>query len=235
MTHPHPMTMTLSRQIILGFALAWVVICAGATASAQSPETPDGSKPEALGDVARQKKEQSVHAKKAKRVLRDEDVPSSHTHRMSGTAASMKIIPDIIVTGLVPDGVSARPEPSTRQKMYAWFGPTAVESCGDLECAEETYLQTLPSTFGGTGRIRFDSDEEIQGYTALVAHIEIAHDTRGKMLGIVALIQTSVGPLAASCAYRVVDAPEVEADCEAFIESLEIKFPERYIYVNHNP
>jgi len=228
----NPMT-RLETKIRSGYPVAGVVLagtlCLLGTAWGQ--ESPGSPQPP-LGDVVRHQREDHQHAK-AKRVMSDDDLPSAHSRQITGMVATTKIIPYITVTGTVPEGAATRPVPGT-QKMYAWFGPTTLDSCSDLDCAEATYLKSFPMTFGGTVRVLFESDDTVQDYPARIAHIEIIHDVRGKMLGTVAFIETPEAATAASCLYRAADAAEVEPDCDAFMASLKVHVPEKYIYVQSN-
>ncbi|MGB0104397.1 MAG: hypothetical protein WBP51_09340, partial [Candidatus Sulfotelmatobacter sp.] len=82
-------------------------------------------------------------------------------------------------------------------------------------------------------RILFDSDEVIQEYDARVAHFEVVHDVRGKMQGSAAFIAAGVATLVATCMYSFQDRVEAEPECDAFISSLRINVPPKYIYVGH--
>lgn len=186
-----------------------------------------------LGDVVRKQQTEREHGKKAKVVIGDEDIRSSHLHQIYGEAAVSVIIPYVRIVGMVPDGVSYFTR-TDAQKMHVWFGPGDLDRCFDLICAEGTYFSTLPRTIGGSVKVLFASDDSVDGNPARIVHFEITHDVRGKIIGTVALIQTPVATGAATCHYRVADAPQVESDCDAFIHSLKILMPERYIYVKHS-
>jgi hypothetical protein len=162
--------------------------------------------------------------KKAKRVLSDEDVAGPHKHEITGYTATTVIIPAIRITGAVPDA-------DLKQKMIVSFGPS-LDSCFDVECAKSTYLRTFPQVFGGTPTVLFETDESIDGNRAQVIHLQFLHNVRGKMLATVALIQTPASAASATCMYQASDI-DVETDCDAFIASLRIHVPERYIYVQH--
>ena len=186
-----------------------------------------------LGDVVRKQQTEREHGKKAKRVIGDEDIRSSRLHEIYGDAAVSVIIPNVRIVGMVPDGASYYTR-TDAQKMHVWFGPRDLDRCFDLICAEGTYMSLLPRMIGGPVKILFTSDDSIDGNPARIVHFEITHDVRGKIIGTVALIQTPVAAGAASCHYLATDAPAVERDCDAFIRSLKIRMPERYIYVQHN-
>lgn len=202
--------------------------CALTSVSAGQDSSQDASRP--LGDVVRH--QQDGQYKKAKRVLGDDDVSGPHKHRVTGTAATTVIIPNITITGTVPDSVVMNTPADMKQKMVISFGPS-LDACFDLQCAESTYLRLFPATFGGMPKVLFDSDESVEGNPARVVHLEITHDERGKMFATVVFIQTPASAATASCIYKSADAPEVETECEAFIASLEVHVPEKYIYVQH--
>lgn len=216
------------RRVVCLITLA-AATCALTSVSPGQDSSQDASRP--LGDVVRHQREGQEH-KKAKRVLGDDDMSGPHTHRVTGTAATTVIIPSITITGTVPDSVVMKTPPDMKQKMMISFGPS-LDACFDLNCAESTYLRLFPATFGGVPKVLFDSDESVQGNRARVAHLEITHDERGKMFATVAFIQTTASAATASCIYTSADAPEVETACEAFIASLEVHIPEKYIYVQH--
>lgn len=183
-----------------------------------------------LGDVVRNRASQPH--KKAKRVLSDEDVGGPHKHEVTGWEANTVIIPGIRITGNVPDYVLMKYPPDPNQKMYVSFGPS-LDSCFDLDCAHMTFLHLVPGVFGGKPTVLYESDDFINGNSARVLHLEIMHDVRGKVFATVALIQTPASVADAFCTYKAADAPDVETDCEAFIASLQIHVPEKYIYVQH--
>jgi hypothetical protein len=200
------------------------LICSVVAAAGQEAQIP-------LGDVVR--RQQAEHGKKAKRVVGDEDLGGFHLHEVQDTAATTVIIPDIRITAKVPDGISMTPAPDSKQKMHVWFGPGTLDKCVDIGCAEEEYLRLLPRGVG-SAKVLFESDESIDGYPGRVVHMEFSHDVAGKIFAIVAFIQTPVAVAAATCRYKAKDAPEVESDCEAFVRSIRIHMPERYIYVEHH-
>jgi len=187
-----------------------------------------------LGDVVRKQQAEREHGRKAKRIIGDEDVGGFHLHEVSGDAATTVIIPNVRITGMVPDGVSLSGKADSKQKMRVWFGPGTLDRCFDLDCAKEIYLSMLPLMIGGSGKVLFESDDSIEGNPVRVVHFEVTHEVRGKILGTVALIQTPVAAGAATCTYQPADASDVESDCDAFIRSLRVHMPERYIYVQHN-
>ena len=216
------------RRVVRSIAIL-AVSGALTRASRGQDSSQDAGRP--LGDVVRHQQDEKER-KKAKHVLGDEEVSGPHRHQVTGTAATTVIIPYITITGMVPDSVVMNTPPNLKQKMVISFGPS-LDACFDLKCAESTYLRSYPATFGGMPKVLFDSDEWVQGNPARVAHLEIMHDERGKMFATVAFIQTPASAATASCIYRSADAPEVETECEAFIASLEVHIPEKYIYVQH--
>jgi len=214
------------------FALLLVVLAASyalTCISLAQDSSQDSGQP--LGDVVRRQHDDH-QTKKAKRVLSDEDVAGPHTWEVTGYAATTVIIPAIRITGTVPDNVPIRVPPDYKQKMIVSFAPS-LDSCFDLNCAESTYLHLFRGVFGGTAKVLFESDESIDGNPARVAHLEIVHDERGKMLATVAFIQTPASVASATCIYKLADAPDVETDCEKFVASLQLHVPEKYIYVQH--
>ena len=66
-----------------------------------------------------------------------------------------------------------------------------------------------------------------------MAHFEILNDVRGKMLGTVALVETPLSTVMAYCMYNAKDRTDAEPECDAFISSLHVEVPERYVYVQH--
>ena len=226
-------------MITKGYRLTFLAVllfltCASMIAPASlRAQTSNDATQTSLADVVKRQKEEQLRGKRAKRVISDEDSLGPHLHQVQGMAASTVIIPYITITGMIPDGVTMSVPPDPKQKMMVSFGPS-LDSCFDLECAESTYLRLLPLTFGGRPRVLFDTEDSIQGNAARIVHLEITHDVRGKMLATVAFIQTPASVATASCIYKASDAPDVETDCEAFIGSLQIHVPERYIYVRHN-
>ena len=214
------------------FALLLVVLAASyalTCISLAQDSSQDSGQP--LGDVVRRQHDDH-QTKKAKRVLSDEDVAGPHTWEVTGYVATTVIIPAIRITGMVPDNVPIRVPPDYKQKMIVSFAPS-LDSCFDLNCAESTYLHLFRGVFGGTAKVLFESDESIDGNPARVAHLEIVHDERGKMLATVAFIQTPASVASATCIYKLADAPDVETDCEKFVASLQLHVPEKYIYVQH--
>jgi len=209
---------------ILGLAGGSVVASAQDSNAEQAP----------LGDIVRHQQTDRQHVKTAKHILSDDDLPSANTHQVTGMVSAQRIIPYIRIVGTVPNSVAKTIVLSADQKMYAWIGQGMLDSCFDLDCAEKTYLSELPRVFSGTVRILFDSDETVQSYPSRVAHVEIMHETRGKMLGVVAFIKTPEAAGAASCFYRAADASQIESACDTFIESLQVIVPEKYIYVQQN-
>jgi hypothetical protein len=87
---------------------------------------------------------------------------------------------------------------------------------------------------GSSARILFDADDPVGDYEAREAHFEIMNDSRGKMQGTVAVIDTPFATLTAWCMYNAKDRTETEPECDAFISSLKVEVPERYVYV-HQP
>ena len=222
-------TMKSNAHVILGLAVGCILCCLACPAGeAQEPGQTS------LGDVVRHQQADHQHAKAAKRVLTDDDMPASRMLGIAGVAASMKIIPCIGMSATVPGYATtpwaADPKP---KKMYAWFGPS-LDECGDLDCAEAIYLRDIPRTFGGRTRILYESDDIVQGYPARVAHLEVLHDVRGKLVGSVALVQTPEAAFAVTCLYHPGDTSEVETDCDAVLASIQVRFPAKYIYVQHN-
>jgi hypothetical protein len=233
------MTMTKIRRSRLR-RLFWTALCCPVLlAGAWAQDSPDSGSQTPLGDVVRRQREQQQHSKTAKRVVADDDIPASHTHWTRDWVAEFKIIPAVAISALVPiDGSGTRTALGQKNdKIYVWFGPHLGEAdCSNsLDCAEEEVLRKFQQGIwkGSKARILFDSDETVQDYAARVAHFEVVHDVRGKMQGSVALIATGVATLVASCMYSFQDRPEAERECDAFISSLRIDFPQKYIYVGH--
>jgi hypothetical protein len=223
--------------------LCWNVLCClGLVAGAWAQDSANADAQVPLGDVAKRQREQRQHSKAAKKVVSDDDIPANHMHWMNGFAAEFKIIPAIRISGLVPndDSATAATKGEKKDKIYVQFGPHLTDpySCNDgsLDCAEEWFLKKLQR--GGmranSARILFDSDEEVQEFPARVVHFEVLDDVRGKMQGTAALIETPVTIVTASCMYGVRDQSEAEAQCDAFISSLRIDIPEKFIYVEHH-
>jgi len=215
----------------------------GAAASAQDSTDADGQTP--LGDVVRRQREQRQHSKTAKRVVSDDDVPGSHMQWVTNWVAVTRIIPGVKIQGLAPDDTSVATAMGQKKgKIYISFGPDNGGPIGDsldsqwcntdpLDCAEQAFIAQVQrgGSIGSKGRILFDSDDTVQTYPARVAHFEVVHDVRGKMQGSVALIESPVGILSARCLYSVQDQIEAEPQCDKFISSLRIDFPEKYVYV----
>ncbi len=84
-----------SKWFVPASALIGLLWISGALAQ----ESTGGATP-TLGEVARHQRQQP---KTAKLVIGDDDIPSSHTHRITGMAGTTKMIPYITFTGLVPD------------------------------------------------------------------------------------------------------------------------------------
>jgi hypothetical protein len=197
----------------------------------------------ALGDVVRHQQERRQQgAKTAKKIVTDDDIPASRTHTVRDQVAEFVIIPAVRISGMAPnDGASTSPAGGQKQpKVSVRFGPhlTSPPSCydGSLDCAEEALLALYRVGIwsGGRSKVLFDSDGGVQDFPARVVHFEVVHDVRGKMLGTAALIQTPVAILQAVCMYKASDQADAEPECDAFISSLEVNVPERYIYVEHH-
>jgi hypothetical protein len=218
--------MIRSGQCARALVVAFVLMCFAWTAGASAQQTAQEPSQPPLGDVARRQRQQP---KTAKLVVSDDDLPLSHTHRITGTAAMTKMIPYITFTGVVPDSITVSTVLDPKQKIHVLFGPEEVESCFDLDGAETTYLQKFPKIFGGTVRVLFDSNETIQGYPSRVARIEIIHDVLGKVAGSVVFVRVPMAMLTATCVYRAEDRAEGESDCKTYIDSLEINVPKKYI------
>jgi len=187
----------------------------------------DANQP-SLGDVVRHQKETTQ--KKAKRVVSDEEMPGSHTHTVWGDFATQVIIPNIRISAEAPETVKMNVPYSPEQKAFVWFGPD-LNRCFDVECAKATYLRDFHYALAGTPKILFETEDSVDGYPDRIAHLELKNDVRGKMLGVVALIATPFSSAAPTCMYLEKDASDMEAACEAFISSLELHIPQRYIYV----
>jgi len=221
--------MISSHPKVAGLLAVLAASCALTCVSPAQDSSQDSGQP--LGDVARHQHDDH-QSRKAKRVLSDEDVAGPHMHEVTGYAATTVIIPAIRITGTAPDTVPIKLPPDYKQKMIVSFAPS-LDSCFDLSCAESTYLRLFPGAFGGTPKVLFESDESIDGNPARIAHLEIMHDERGKMMATVAFIQTPASVASATCIYKLADAPDVETDCEKFVASLRLHVPEKYIYVQH--
>ena len=174
--------------------------------------------------------------------MTDDDIPANHMRWMYGQVAEYKIIPAVSISGLTPDDPSSAATAVGQKKNKIWvgFGPhlTEPDSCatGDLDCAEEEFVRKMQrgNLVGSKARILFDSDDIIQEYPARVAHFEVVHDVRGKMLGTVAVIATPVSNVVTWCMYKVQDQQEAEAQCDTFISSLRVDVPQRYVNVEHH-
>ncbi len=219
--------------------LLWMALCGAvlaASAWAQDPTDPGNQTP--LGDVVRRQHEEQQHSKTAKRVVGDDDIPASHMHWTRDQVAEFKIIPAVIISALVPNDGPATPTTlgMKNDKIYVYFGPHLGEAdCSNsLDCAVEELLRKFQQgKWKEKARILFDSDEVIQEYDARVAHFEVVHDVRGKMQGSAAFIAAGVATLVATCMYSFQDRVEAEPECDAFISSLRINVPPKYIYVGH--
>lgn len=197
----------------------------------------------ALGDMVRHQREQRQQGTKtAKKVVTDEDIPANRMHSVRDQIAEFVIIPAIQISGMVPndDGPTSTAAGHKAAKVSVGFGPhlTGPPSCydGSLECAEEALLAQyrIGTWSGGRSKVLFDSDNAVQDFPARVVHFEVVHDVRGKMLGTAALIQTPAAILQAVCMYKASDQAEAEPECDAFVSSLQVDFPKRYIYVEHH-
>jgi len=218
------------RKLHLNVAL--LVVASMLTASYAVGQEPDQNQAP-LGDVVRHQQEARQHAKKATRVVSDEDMPGSNKHSIGGAIATSVIIPYIMIAGSIPGWLKANAygsEPG--QKMRVWFGP-ALDSCFDLGCAKATYMQQFTATSGKL-KILYESDETVGGYPARVEHVEVMHDVRGKLLGVIVLIQSPITAGAATCLYKEEDAAAIAPECDDFVNSIHLRVPERYIYVQHN-
>lgn len=194
-----------------------------------------------LGDMVRQQREQRRHSKTAKRVVSDDDIPASHMRWINAWVAEYRIIPAVKISGLIPndDFPAASSGGEKKGKMGFGFGPHLGQTywCDDsLDCAEEAFLRGFqrPGWAGSRTRILFDSSDSVGDFEARIAHFEIVHDLRGKMQGTVALIGTPVSTVMAYCIYNAEDRNEVESQCDAFISSLRVEVPKRFIYVEHH-
>ena len=211
----------------IAFVLSCLLMSGVAAVCQDSPDS--NQKP--LGDVVRRQKQEREHGKKAARVVGDEDIVGPHMKRVTQWVATQIIIPAIRVTAVVPDTARTSGQPNPADKMMTWFGPD-LNACG-LECAQAEYVRQFNLVHKGKLKILFSGDDSVGGYPALVGHFELVDDYHGKTLGMFALIQTPVSIAPATCMYRA-DAPEAEPACEAFIDSIEVYMPEKYIYVEHH-
>jgi hypothetical protein len=223
--------------MIRKLTLLLVCMCLMGLSSARGQNSADCGAP--LGDVVRQQREQRQHSKTAKRVVSDDDIPASHVHWMNAWVAEYKIIPAVKISALVPNSTSGAVAGTAKfGKIDAGFGPHLGERdwCeGSLDCAEESFLRTFqrPGWAGSRARILFDSDTSVGDYEARTAHFEVVNEVRGKLAGTVAVIQTPVATLKAYCIYNAKDRDEAEPECDAFISSLRVEVPQRYVYVHH--
>ncbi len=214
--------------------------CLLALTGAWAQDSGDSGTQTPLGDVVRQQQGQRKHAKTAKRVVNDDDIPANHMQRLNAQVAEFVIIPAIRISGLTPidDSPTATILGQKRDKIVVGFGPHLGERdwCGGPpECAEQAFLRRFQvgSRIGTSGRILFDSDDAVGDYQARVAHFEILNDVRGKMQGTVAFIETPFSTVMAYCMYNAKDRTDAEPECDAFISSLHVEVPERYVYVQH--
>jgi hypothetical protein len=221
-------------------------LCAGAlcfvlAAAAWGQDSSNGGSQTPLGDVVRHQQEQRQHSKTAKKVVSDDDIPANRSHVMGDWVAEFVIIPAVHISGLVPndDSTTGTAMGKKQDKIYVGFGPHLLDTgtCSEsLECAEGAFERNLQrgNWAGSKARILFTSDDDIQEYPARVAHFEVVHDVRGKVEGSAAFIQTPIAILTATCMYKAQDRPEAEPECDAFISSLQVSVPQRYIYVEHH-
>lgn len=223
-----------NHQPILYCAL---VLLLAAGAGAQSSSDP-GNPP--LGDVVRHQREER-HSKTARKILTDDDIVTSRLHRTKVQVAEFVIIPAIQISSLIPDDNSTKASgtETKKGKIDISFGPHLGESylcIGDLGCAEESFLQKFQQSgwAGSKARILFDSDDQIGSYPARVAHLEVVNDVRGKMIGTAVFIETPVAVVNAACLYPAEDRQDAEEVCEAFIGSLQVEVPKRFIYVQQH-
>lgn len=210
-------------------ALCCLVLMTGAWAQDSGSQPP-------LGDVVRRQQEQRQHSKTAKKVVTDEDMPANRMHWTRDQVAEFVIIPAVQISGMVPNGDSSTAPVMGQKndKIYVSFGPHLgqADSCGSLDCGEQFLGRFQRGKLAGSkARILFDSDEVVDGYQARVAHFEVVHDVLGKMQGSVAFIATGVATLTAACMYNFDDWAEAAPECDAFISSLRINVPQKYIYV----
>jgi hypothetical protein len=213
----------MSNRMLVLLVTCCVAAAAGAFAQDDTTQRP-------LGDVVRNQK--NTQQKKAAKVVGDEDIAGAQSRRVWGDFATQVIIPNVRISGKAPLTVKMNVPYSPEQKAFVWFGPD-LNRCFDLECAKATYLRDFHYALAGTPKILFEMDDSIDGYPARIAHLELKSDVRGKMLGVVALIVTPFSSSAPTCMYLEKDSAEMESACEAFINSLELHIPERYIYVQH--
>jgi hypothetical protein len=219
----------------------WGMFCCLALAvCARAQDSSDAGGQTPLGDVVRHQQEQRKHSKPAKKIVTDDDLPANHMRRFNAWVAEFVIIPAIKISSTAPIDDSTEADGQKKSKVDIWFGPHLgdPDSCsgGTPECAEQAFLRRYRSGSwaGSTARILFDSDDQVGDYPARVAHFEVVHEVRGKMLGTVALIQTPFAVLTAACIYNAKDQPDAEPECDAFISSLQVDVPEKYIYVEHH-
>jgi hypothetical protein len=218
--------MVMSNRKLFFLLISWLAsgLCALGQDSATEANQPS------LGDVARHQKQSQQ--RKATRVIGDEDMPGSQTRAVWGDFATQVIIPNIRISGKAPATVKMNVPYSPEQKAFVWFGPD-LNRCFSVECAKATYLRDFHYALAGIPKILFETDDSIDGYSTLIAHLELDSEVRGKMLGVVALIVTPFSSSAPTCLYLQKDAAEMESACEEFIGSLELHIPTQYIYVQH--
>ncbi|HKD03251.1 MAG TPA: hypothetical protein VKB77_12515 [Terriglobales bacterium] len=196
----------------------------------------------ALGDVARHQRERRQNAKGTRKVISDDDIPASRMHTVRDQVAEFVIIPAIRISGQAPlDNAPVSTAAGQKPpRASVGFGPhlTSPDSCyqGSLDCAEDALLAAYRTGTwaGSSSRVVFDSDGSVEDFPARVVHFEVVDDVRGKMLGTAALIQTPVAIVQAVCLYQAPNQTDVEPECDAFIASLQVDVPERYIYVEHH-
>lgn len=216
-----------------------VLCCLLLATGAWAQDSADSGAQTPLGDVVRQQQEQRQHAKTAKKVVSDDDIPANQMRRWNGQVAEYVIIPAVRISGLTPtdDSSTATALGQKKDKIFVGFGPHLGETewCSDPECAEKAFLHRFQrgGWVASSARILFDSEDAVGDYEARVAHFEVLNDVRGKMLGSVALVETPVATVMAYCMYNAKDRTHAEPECEAFISSLEVEVPERFIYVQH--
>ena len=227
-----PLMTTLQKLLVISTALC--ALAFAATARAQD----SGSNQAPLGDVVRQQREQRQHSKTAKKVVTDEDIPANRMRWTRDQVAEFLIIPAVQISGTIPnDSTTSKGTGLKHDKLTVWFGPHLGqdEACYGPDCAADAFLRKFQKGqwTGSRARILFDSDDTVDSYQARIAHFEVVHDVHGKWQGVVALIATPVATLAAACMYDFDDWAEAAPECDAFISSLQVKVPDRYIYVQH--
>jgi hypothetical protein len=226
---------------ILKFRFA--MLCLSCLLASRAWAQESGDTGPALGDLVRHQREQRQQgAKTAKKVVTDDDIPANRMHPVRDQVAEFVIIPAIRISGEAANDEAPTSTVAGQKssKVSIEFGPhlTSPPSCydGSLDCAEEALLaQYRIGTWSGSrSKVLFDSDDAVQDFPARVMHFEVVHDVRGRMLGTAALIQTPVAILQAVCMYKASNQAEAESQCDAFISSLQVDVPERYIYVEHH-